>query len=187
MMRKIFFSFFFSSLFIEAQQRSVVISPVQDSIKNQIQSKNMGITPLRAGIYSAILPGLGQYYNRKYWKIPIVLGAIGTSAGVTLWNQRQYERYRSAFLSELDGRPHEFSHVPGITKEALANAQERIKRQRDYAIGITAIMYLLSVVDAVVDAHLYDFRRDPDMDIAPEVVHPVVGDPVGGISFIYRF
>ncbi|HAV03261.1 MAG TPA: hypothetical protein DCW95_08830, partial [Chryseobacterium sp.] len=109
-------------------------------------AKTLQFNPTKAGLYSAVLPGLGQYYNRKYWKIPIVWGAIGTGVGVTIYNQRQYDRYRNAFLAELNGQEHEFSSVPGITKQALGRAQDRVKRQRDYAIAVTALLYVLNIV-----------------------------------------
>lgn len=51
------------------------------------------LSPAKAGLYSAVLPGLGQFYNKKYWKIPLVWGAVGTGVGIALWNDKQYKRY----------------------------------------------------------------------------------------------
>jgi hypothetical protein len=136
------------------------------------------------------LPGLGQYYNKKYWKIPIVWGAIGTGVGIALWNEKQYQRYRSAFIAELNGQTHEFSGIQGIDlKTALGNTQDRMKRQRDYAIAITAGIYILSIVDAVVDAHLYEGRKDPDLAISPAILHDVTGqqNAKAGLAFSYKF
>ena len=133
--------------------------------------KTLKFNPTKAGLYSAILPGLGQYYNKKLWKIPIVLGGIGTGVGITLYNQKQYERYRSAYIAELNGQPHEFSDIKGITVEALGRTQDQAKRQRDYAIAVTALVYILNIVDAVVDAHLYEGRKDPDLAISPTIIN----------------
>ncbi len=157
-----------------------------------IQAANAPATlqfnPTKAGLYSAVLPGLGQYYNRKYWKIPIVWGAIGTGVGVTIYNQRQYDRYRNAFLAELNGQEHEFSSVPGITKQALGRAQDRVKRQRDYAIAVTALIYVLNIVDAVVDAHLYEGRKDPDLALSPAVIQEELsGKQAVALGVRYRF
>ena len=93
----------------------------ESQILGEIDQKNAPATvqkfsPTKAGLYSAVLPGLGQYYNKKYWKIPIVWGAVGTGVGIALWNDKQYKRYRNAFVAELNGLPHEFSGIKGIDK-----------------------------------------------------------------------
>lgn len=152
-------------------------------------TKELKFNPTKAGLYSAVLPGLGQYYNKKYWKIPIVLGAIGTGVGITLWNQRQYTRYRTAFISQLNGQPHEFSDIPGITADALGRTQDRAKRQRDYAIAISALVYVLNIVDAVVDAHLYEGRKDPDLALNPTIIFDEFGkqNTKAGFSLSYNF
>lgn len=152
-------------------------------------TKELKFNPTKAGLYSAVLPGLGQYYNKKYWKIPIVLGAIGTGVGITLWNQRQYTRYRNAFISQLNGQPHEFSDIPGITADALGRTQDRAKRQRDYAIAISALVYVLNIVDAVVDAHLYEGRKDPDLALNPTIIFDEFGkqNTKAGFSLSYNF
>lgn len=156
--------------------------------KNAPQSQTK-YSPMKAGLYSAVLPGLGQYYNKKYWKIPIVWGAVGTGVGIALWNQKSYNRYRDAFVAELNGQPHEFSGIAGIDKVVLGNAQDRAKRQRDYAIGITGLIYILNIVDAVVDAHLYEGRKDPDLAISPTIISDEhsVQPAKAGLSFNYRF
>lgn len=147
------------------------------------------LSPAKAGLYSAVLPGMGQLYNKKYWKIPIVWGAVGTGIGIALWNDREYKRYRNAFVAELNGLPHEFTGIRGIDKTVLGNAQDRSKRQRDYAIGISALIYILNIVDAVVDAHLYEGRHDPDLAVMPAVIHDQLGTSPSktGISFSFRF
>ena len=145
--------------------------------------------PTKAGLYSAVLPGLGQYYNKKYWKIPIVWGGIGTGVGITLWNQKQYDKYRNAFIAELNGQEHEFSDRPGVTAEALGRTQDRAKRQRDYAIAITGLVYILNIVDAVVDAHLYEGRHDPDLALQPTIIYDEFGkqNTKAGLSLSYNF
>lgn len=135
-------------------------------------SNTSTLSPSKAAWRSAILPGWGQYYNKKYWKIPIVWGAIGTGIGFIIWNQRQYNRYKRAFNAELNGQTHEFSDIEGIDlKNALGNTQDSRRRYRDYAIAITAGIYILNIVDAIVDAHLYEGRKDPDLAISPSILH----------------
>lgn len=145
--------------------------------------------PTKAGLYSAVLPGLGQFYNKKYWKIPIVWGAVGTGVGIALWNQKQYKRYRNAFVAELNGQPHEFSDINGVTAEVLGNTQDRAKRQRDYAIAIAGLIYILNIVDAVVDAHLYEGRHDPDLALQPAVIYDEYAkkNAKTGLSLTFRF
>lgn len=165
---------------------------IQD-IENDIQKFNKVSSPpnnpTRAAVYSAVLPGLGQYYNRKYWKIPIVWGGVGTGVGITLWNQKQYKRYRSAFLAELEGQPHEFSDITGVDKNVLGRTQDRFKRQRDYSIAITSLVYVLNIVDAVVDAHLYDQKRDPDLALQPAIIYDeyATQSTKAGLSLSFRF
>lgn len=163
-------------------------------VYDDIKEANTGafkprFNPTKAGLYSAVFPGLGQFYNKKYWKIPIVFGAIGTGLGVTFYNDKQYKRYRSAFIAELNGQRHEFSDIPGIDKNVLGNVQDQSKRQRDYAIGITALVYILNIVDAVVDAHLYEGRNDPDLAISPAVINDGLNfnQAKAGLSFNYKF
>ena len=145
--------------------------------------------PTKAGLYSAVLPGLGQYYNKKYWKIPIVWGAVGTGVGIALWNDKQYKRYRNAFVAELNGQPHEFSDINGITAEALGRTQDRAKRQKDYAMAITGLIYVLNIVDAVVDAHLYEGRHDPDLALQPTIIYDEFSqqNSKAGLSLSFRF
>ena len=132
-----------------------------------------------------------RYYNRKYWKIPIVWGAIGTGIGFVIWNNNQYARYKNAFNSQLNGQPHEFSDISGVDLlTALGNAQDRRKRQRDYAIVITLGVYLLNIVDAVVDAHLYEGRKDPDLAISPVIINDFTSPDYSakaGLALSYRF
>lgn len=152
--------------------------------------KTLKLNPTKAGLYSAVLPGLGQYYNKKYWKIPIVWGAVGTGVGIAMWNDKQYKKYREYYIAKLNGTPNEFiDNRPWLDKEALGNVQDRAKRQRDYAIAITGLIYILNIVDAVVDAHLYESRHDPDLTFSPAVIHDEFGTtpPKTGLSLSYRF
>lgn len=147
-------------------------------------------SPVKAGLYSAVLPGLGQYYNKKYWKIPVVWGAIGAGVGVTLYNNNLYKKYRNAFVAEINGLPHEFSNLGfADLKGALGREQDRFKRYRDYGIAVTTLAYLLNVVDAVVDAHLYEGRKDPDLALTPVVIQNeyLVQRGVPGLSFNFNF
>ncbi|SEG36889.1 hypothetical protein SAMN05421847_2071 [Halpernia humi] len=163
-----------------------VLDDINNANSKAIKPK---FNPTKAGLYSAVLPGLGQFYNKKYWKIPIVFGAIGTGLGITFYNDKQYKRYRNAFVAELNGQPHEFSNIPGIDKNVLGNAQDSAKRQRDYAIAITGLVYILNIVDAVVDANLYEGRHDPDLAVSPTIINDGLGLQNGkaGLALNFKF
>lgn len=194
-MKKLFFIFFLIGHCILAQEVITDTLKTEKDIVAEIEklNKNKPLTldPRKAGWKSAILPGLGQYYNRKYWKIPIVWGAIGTGIGFIIWNNNQYIRYKNAFNAQLNGFPHEFSDITGVDLfTALGNAQDRRRRQRDYAIAITLGVYILNIVDAIVDAHLYEGRRDPDLAISPMIMNDFASPDYtvkAGLSLNYRF
>lgn len=171
-----------------AKSESQIIADLENA--NGPTKQTLKLNPTKAGLYSAVFPGLGQYYNKKYWKIPIVWGAVGAGVGIAVWNDNQYKKYREYYIAKLNGTPNEFvdSH-PGLDKVALGNAQDRAKRQRDYAIAFTALIYILNIVDAVVDAHLYESRHDPDLSLNPAVIQDQYGmaPPKTGLSLSYRF
>ena len=183
----LFFGLFFSQEikpFDTIKTDKQVVEEIEKANVSTIQKYN----PTKAGLYSAVFPGLGQYYNKKYWKIPIVWGAVGTGVGIIVYNDKQYRRYRTAFLAELNGQPHEFDDLPYVDAKVLGNTQDRAKRQRDYAIAITGVLYILNIVDAVVDAHLYDQKKDPDLAIKPTIIYDDLGVANGkaGLSLSFR-
>lgn len=184
----LFFGLFFSQEikpFDTIKTEKQVVEEIEKANVSTIQKYN----PTKAGLYSAVFPGLGQYYNKKYWKIPIVWGAVGTGVGIIVYNDKQYRRYRTAFLAELNGQPHEFDDLPYVDATVLGNTQDRAKRQRDYTIAITGVLYILNIVDAVVDAHLYDQKKDPDLAIKPTIIYDDLGVANGkaGLSLSFRF
>ena len=184
----LFFSFYFSQEIKPLDTVKTENQVVEDIEKANAKALTK-YNPTKAGLYSAVLPGLGQYYNKKYWKIPIVWGAIGTGVGVIVYNDKQYRRYRTAYIAELNGQPHEFSNIPGVDKTVLGNTQDSAKRYRDYSIAITGLVYILGIVDAVVDAHLYEQRHDPDLALKPTIINDNVGigQAKAGLSLSYRF
>jgi hypothetical protein len=156
--------------------------------------------PSKAAFYSAVLPGLGQIYNRSYWKLPIVYGAIGTGIYVYIFNDDFYDRFRSAFKRRRAGfTDDEFYDLngsgiipgsPDLSDEALQDAQERYQRDRDLALLITIGLYAFNIIDANVDAHLKQFNVDDDLslDIKPYLeYHPITSDPNYGIAFTIKF
>jgi hypothetical protein len=129
--------------------------------------------PRKAAIRSAILPGLGQAYNRKYWKIPIVYGALGTTAYVINYNLKQYKDLRYAYSSLLDSVRFPHSGVKDYLKvfvtrnasDQLFTARSQVRQNIDYSVVVLLLLWGLNVVDAVVDAHLKDFDVTPELSL----------------------
>ncbi|MBV7441612.1 hypothetical protein KRX57_09275 [Weeksellaceae bacterium TAE3-ERU29] len=170
---KIFVILFFISLSAFSQKvendsiigDSIYISQELPTVQVLELKKN----PMKAALYSAVLPGLGQIYNRKYWKAPIVWGLIGTGVGITVWYQNKHDEYRTAYIAELNNEPNKYHGV--YTKEVLARAQDFQKRNRDYAIALTILAYAVNILDATVDAHLFEVRKDKDLQIQPVTIY----------------
>lgn len=138
----------------------------------RLQSHTSGHSPLKAAYYSALLPGLGQAYNRKWWKVPIVYAALGTSVGFVIFNQQRYRDTRIAYITRTDNAPtdsYETAFTAQFSDENLITLQQFYRRNRDLSYIITAGLYLLNVVDAIVDGHLYNFNVSDDLSQLPAV------------------
>lgn len=130
--------------------------------------------PKKAGLYSAILPGAGQLYNKQYWKIPIIYVGVGAAAYFIQFNNKKYQTYRKAYIASLENKPHEFSDI--YDRDALQQLQDGYKRYLDMTLLLTAVGYTLQVIDAVVFAHLknFDVSKDISLRLQP------VAQPNGG-------
>lgn len=149
------------------------------------------LSPARAAFYSAVLPGLGQAYNKKYWKIPIVYAAIGTGVYFVVDNQQEYLRYQEAYKLRLSGRPDEFDGTgdnPNISEDGLIRAQEVLKRNRDLALFITIGLYALNIIEANVDAHLDDRAFSRNLSVRPTFeLNPVDNQAIAGLNLKFDF
>ena len=124
------------------------------------------LRPTKAAFYSAILPGLGQAYNKKYWKIPIVYAALGTSIYFYTSNNKQYNRVRDAYKRRLAG--FEDDEFQGrLTDDGLREAQKSFRRNKELSLLVTVGLYALNIIDANVDAHLLQFNVDDNLSFKP--------------------
>ncbi|KAB5487056.1 MAG: hypothetical protein DSY83_06730 [Flavobacteriia bacterium] len=147
------------------------------------------LAPSKAAFYSAVFPGLGQIYNKRYWKAPIVWGAIGTGIYVYSYNNTEYKRARNAFKRRLAGFTDD-EFFGRISDEALEGAQENTQRDRDLALVITIALYALNIIDANVDAHLKQYNVDDNLavDFQPYIdVNPVTNQPNYGMALVVKF
>ncbi|MFT3885633.1 MAG: DUF5683 domain-containing protein [Flavobacteriales bacterium] len=143
--------------------------------------------PSRATIYSAILPGAGQAYNRKYWKVPIVLGGLGVCYYFIHDNNQQFQRYKRAYLASVDGDPNTVDEFNGAySADALRNVADTYHRWRDLSYVAIGLVYILNVVDASVDAHFVRFNVGPDLtlDLRPSI--PLAAQGALGLSLDLR-
>lgn len=155
------------------------------------------LAPSKAAFYSAILPGLGQIYNKRYWKVPIVWGAIGTGIFVYSFNNTEYNRARDAFKRRQVGfTDDEFYDIngdgsgPDISLEALQDAQESTQRDRDLSLLITIALYAFNIIDANVDAHLRQYNVDENLslDFQPYIdLNPLTNTPNYGMAVVVKF
>ena len=119
-------------------------------------------SPKKASIYSALVPGAGQFYTKKYWKIPIIYAGLITSASYIKSNQDQYLLYKKTYIKRLDGtNTDEFTNI--YNDNELINLVEYHKRNRDISILLFSLTYLLNIVDASANAHLFNYNISEDI------------------------
>jgi hypothetical protein len=125
--------------------------------------------PRKATIRSAILPGLGQIYNKKYWKLPLVWGALGTTAGIYLYNVKYYNKLKDAYINLNDGNDLNNIEIDkefrNLSAEAIRSYRNSFRQNVDYSVLFFILFWGLNVVDATVDAHLKSFDVSDDLSL----------------------
>jgi Family of unknown function (DUF5683) len=161
-------------IFAQNEDKSTQVSLGDKNVVVQDTTSRKAIDPLspsKAAFYSAILPGLGQAYNKKYWKIPLVYAALGTGIYFYIDNNNEYNRYRDAFKRRLAGfTDDEFygsGTTPNISNDGLIRAQRTLNRNKELSLLITVGIYILNIIDANVDAHLLQFNVDDNLALKP--------------------
>ena len=179
------------------------ITTLPDSIATREQVKLFTPDPTRAVWLSALCPGLGQIYNRRYWKLPIVVGAYMGLGYATSWNSRMLTDYTVAYRDIMDTDPSTDSYMdffPSTTKEEdldkewlkniLKRRKDYFRQNRDLCIICMVGVYLLAMVDAYVDASLAQFDISPDlsMKVAPAVIPANTSRlPSVGVQWAFTF
>ena len=165
--------------------RSVMLAA--DSLPKPAQIKMEFKPDPKKAVLMALVPGLGQIYNRKFWKLPIVYGGLMGCMYAVTWNNRNYQDYSAAYKdimmdAEEPNRPVEEFHTSwqdflGVGYDPkewvtntnfqtqLKNRKDYYRRYRDLSIIITVGVYALSIIDAYVDAQLFDFDISPDLSM----------------------
>lgn len=147
----------------------------KDSIRRK---KIFEPNPKKSGMYSSILPGLGQAYNRQYWKVPVVYAILGTAGYFIGFNYNKYTEYRQAYIYAIDGdigTKNKLSEA--YDAQSLQRLQNNYKKDLDIIVLLTSVGYALQIMDAVASAHLrnFDVSRDITMQVKPMVQNNFVG------------
>jgi hypothetical protein len=152
--------------------------PKEVIIDSLVQTTNVynPLSPSKAAFYSAILPGLGQAYNKSYWKIPLVYGGLVTGIYFYSANNKQYKRYRDAYKSRLAGLTNDEFYLdfqgnqlasPRVTTEGLERGQKFYRKNKEISLFVTLGIYALNIIDANVDAHLMQYNVDENLSLSP--------------------
>jgi Family of unknown function (DUF5683) len=161
-------------ILVSADSSNTVTAVIDSSASGKKTKKVNVYSPRKAAIRSAILPGWGQIYNKKYWKLPIVYGAIGITGYIFVDNIKTYREYRSAYtirykasLPPPDTDSTGYAGLKEIYKkispESIRAARDQFRQYIDYSVLFFLLFWGLNVVDASVDAHLKSFDVSPDL------------------------
>ena len=154
-----------------------------DSLQKAIDPKRWVPNPTKATWLALVIPGGGQIYNRKYWKLPIFYGGFAGCAYALTWNSKMYKDYSAAYKDAVNGNfnsstitdllPPNYNYTESQLTETLRKRKDTFRRYRDLSIFAFIGVYLLSVVDAYVDAELSNFDITPDlsMKVEPAIIN----------------
>ena len=166
-MTKFFFIFICLFFFVAAKAQKDTIALGQDTVAaTKLQKKAIYSSARKASIMSAILPGLGQAYNKKYWKIPIIYAGLGGFGYMFFHNNKQYNFYRKNVKAWYDNDSATVNTLPQYTGQQLQAEKLYFRKNRDFAFIGFALIYLINIIDANVDAHLKTFDVSDDLSLS---------------------
>jgi Family of unknown function (DUF5683) len=177
---------------LPATKKDSTPAAIKKATVNKYDSATKAHSPRAAALRSAILPGWGQIYNKKYWKVPIVYGALGTCAGIFFYNLGYYKDTRFAYTVKYNMRVFGTdsalytkikSNLKPLSEESLRTYRNQFRRDVDYSTLIFIILWGLNVVDATVDAHLKSFDVSPDLSLQIKPGHSQMAG-TNGMSLI---
>lgn len=163
--------------------------------------------PRKAMLYAAVFPGAGQFYNRKYWKMPLVYGGFYGIGWLMNVNQKYYIKYKGELFNLLNEPKvpvvnsegftalgnkvvgSEIVSPSGLRQEQLRNAVNRFRRDRDFMVFMTFLFYMMQMVDAHVDAHLKEFDVNPQLQVSlePSMRNDPMTGRTSGFALTMRF
>ncbi|MBR3520274.1 MAG: hypothetical protein IKN77_09165 [Paludibacteraceae bacterium] len=159
-------------------EQTTEVTP-QKAKKTKLKESAFMPDPKRATWYAIVCPGLGQIYNRSYWKLPILYGGALACTYLISWNGRMYNDYRNAYHDIIDSDPNTDSYMTLFPSydgsqtwlpNTLRTKMNNYRRTRDMSVFAVVMLYMVSAVDAFVDAHLYDFTVSDDLSLRVEPI-----------------
>lgn len=121
-------------------------------------------SPKKAALMSAIIPGAGQIYNRKYWKVPVLYAGMGTLGYFMINNRKNYIDYRNAYDAKFDTSKTDL--FPAWTSEQLKQRKDYYRGNMELTVLLSVGVYLINIIDATVDAHLFGFDVSDDISMS---------------------
>ncbi|MCC7029918.1 MAG: hypothetical protein IT257_06400 [Chitinophagaceae bacterium] len=119
----------------------------------------------RAGLYSALLPGLGQVYNKQYWKLGVVVGAAGAVTGFMIFNTKQYNIYQQAYLGRIDNDPTTTDTFVNYQTSDIDLLRKTYRKYMEYTVIAGTLCYLINILDAFTSAHLKTFDMNKNISL----------------------
>jgi len=142
-------------------------------------------SPTKAALFSAVLPGMGQVYNKKYWKVPIIYAGGGFVYYLYDYYNRNYNNFSNAYSAFLNEKIDEYRNL--TTEESLKAAKDFYRRYRDLNVIIMVGVYLANIIDATVDAYLFNFDVSRDLSLRPAAIRSGNYHTVPGLRLTYQF
>ncbi|MEP2772634.1 MAG: DUF5683 domain-containing protein [Fulvivirga sp.] len=185
---------------VMAQEPDTVIAV--DTINNQMplrqeSRKNVEVkeidtyadrfVPRKASLYSAILPGMGQAYNKNYWKIPIIYGGFFALGYAVNYYDDRYKTFRKELFTLLEEGGN--TTPLGLSEDQVRSLVDKSRRERDFYMIMTGVLYLLQIAEAHIDAHLKEFKLNPDLKVSVEPMfeRPQFANYNAGLSIKLKF
>lgn len=142
---------------------------IDSSSSDKLKAKPKYHSPKAAALMSTIIPGLGQVYNKKYWKVPIIYAGIVGLAYSFNFNQTKYVTYRDAYKYRIDGDSLTKDNYPDYNNETLNALQQYFHRYRNLTVIGASLLYMMNIIDASVDAHMFTFDVGDNLSFS---IHP---------------
>lgn len=159
---------------------------VEDDDKTSVFQFNTKFPiPKRAAMYSAILPGLGQVYNKQYWKLGLVVAGLATSGYFIQTNGRQYNKFRTAYIARIDNNPNTpvIEEYPQLQTADLNVEQNQWRQYLEYSVVFTTVGYALNILDAYVASSLRSFDISDDISFYTK---PSYENNQLGLAFVFK-
>lgn len=158
------------------------LPPYNDSVYRFFTQKQI---PKKAALYSAVLPGLGQVYNKQYWKLGLVAIAGAGVTGFMIFNTQKYNTYQKAYIGRIDNDPSTTDTFTNYTLDDIDLLRKTYRKYREYTVIAGTLCYLVNILDAFTSAHMKSF--DMSKNISFKALPVLIPGQYAGIKIIYQF